>query len=100
MSRTGAEAKLPWSSVPETTRQQVAVALGAPIARAARIWGGYAPTPTFRLILADGRRAFMKGTFAESNEFSRHALAYAVLAQWVARRWSLPSAEWANRLLE
>src|SRR5579885_681065 len=76
MSRTGVEAKLPWSSVPETIRQQVAVALGAPVVRAMRIWGGYAPTPTYRLVLANGRRAFLKGTFAESNEFSRNALLF------------------------
>lgn len=110
MSRTGAEAKLPWSSVPETTRQQVAVALGAPVARAARIWGGYAPTPTFRLILADGRRAFMKGTFAESNEFSRHALAYeervyrelnALLGSWMPRLYAgFHQDDWHILILE
>ncbi len=41
-----------------------------------RIWGGYSPTPTFRLALADGRRAFLKGTFKESNKFTKNALLF------------------------
>ena len=95
MSRTGVEAKLPWSSVPETIRQQVAVALGAPVVRAMRIWGGYAPTPTYRLVLADGRRAFLKGTFAESNEFSRNALLFE---ERVYRELAAPLGSWMPRL--
>jgi fructosamine-3-kinase len=75
MSRTGVETKVPWQRVPKVVRQQVETALGAPVRRAARIWGGYAPTPTFRLMLADGRRAFFKGTDHTANEFARNALA-------------------------
>jgi fructosamine-3-kinase len=74
MSRTGVEAKPPWKRLPETVRQQVDTALGAPVVRAVRIWGGYAPTPTYRLVLADGRHAFFKGTFQASNEFAKNAL--------------------------
>ena len=64
MSRTGVEARLPWKRVPQAVRQQIEAALGAPVKRASRIWGGYAPTPTYRLALADGRQAFFKGPYA------------------------------------
>ncbi|HVR89320.1 MAG TPA: phosphotransferase [Candidatus Limnocylindria bacterium] len=37
--------------------------LGAPVARAERVYGGYAPSATFRMRLADGRRAFFKGSY-------------------------------------
>jgi fructosamine-3-kinase len=74
MSRTGIEPKLPWKQVPQAVRQQVALALGTPVVRATRIWGGYAPTPTYRLVLKDGRRAFFKGTFQDSNKFMKKAL--------------------------
>lgn len=76
MSRTGVEAKLPWQQVPGEVRQQIAGVLGAPVVRAMRVWGGYGPTPTFRLALADGRRAFLKGTYQASNEFSKRALLF------------------------
>ncbi|MCC6457674.1 MAG: phosphotransferase [Caldilineaceae bacterium] len=42
--------------------------------RASRIWGGYSPTPSYRLALADGRKAFFKATYQASNEFSTQAL--------------------------
>lgn len=74
MSRTGIELKLPWKQVPQAVRQRVALALGAPVTRATRIWGGYAPTPTYRLVLKDGRRAFFKGTFQGSSAFMKSAL--------------------------
>ncbi len=74
MSRTGIEAKLAWKHVPQAVRQQVDAALGAPVVRATRIWGGYGPTPTYRLVLADGHRAFFKGTYQDSNDFAKHAL--------------------------
>ncbi|HMN29002.1 MAG TPA: phosphotransferase [Caldilineaceae bacterium] len=74
MSRTGVEQKPSWRQVPKAVRQQVETVLGAPVRRAARIWGGYAPTPTYRLALHDGRRAFFKATNPDSNEFMRNAL--------------------------
>jgi fructosamine-3-kinase len=94
MSRTGIEDKLPWQRVPRSVRAQVEAALGAPVRRAARIWGGYSPTPTFRLALVDGRRAFFKATYGETNEFATRALALetrvyaelgALLAGWAPR---------------
>jgi hypothetical protein len=74
MSRIGAEPKPPWQQVPAAVRQRTEAVLGARVQRAARIWGGYAPSPTFRLRLDDGRRAFFKGTNPDSNDFMRAAL--------------------------
>lgn len=37
--------------------------LGSRVVRAARTYGGYTPSATFRLALEDGRRAFFKGTY-------------------------------------
>src|SRR4051794_34491324 len=73
MSRTGPEPKPPWQAVPASVRQSVEQTLGAPVQRAVRVWGGYGPTPTFRLRLADDRRAFLKGINPESNDFMRTA---------------------------
>ena len=56
-------------------REAVEGLLGAPVARAARIWGGYGPTPTYRLRLGDGRRAFFKGASPDDSDFIRRALA-------------------------
>lgn len=74
MSRIGIEPKLSWQQVPLVVRRQVALALGAPVTRATRSWGGYGPTPTYRLVLKDGRRAFFKGTFQHSNAFMKNTL--------------------------
>ena len=37
--------------------------LRAPVARAERVYGGYAPSATFRLRLANGKRAFFKASY-------------------------------------
>ena len=37
--------------------------LGSRVARADRVYGGYAPSATFRLKLADGKRAFFKASY-------------------------------------
>ena len=74
MSRTGEEPKPRWQQVPFPVRERTAALLGARVARAERAFGGYAPTPTFRLLLNDGRRAFFKGINHESNSFMRGAL--------------------------
>jgi len=41
----------------------VAAVLGSPVARAERVYGGYAPSATFRLKLASGKRAFFKASY-------------------------------------
>lgn len=69
MSRTGVEPKPEWRRVPAVVRQAVANALGAPVARAERVYGGYGPSPTFRLRLTDGRRVFFKAASPDDNPF-------------------------------
>lgn len=73
MARRGVEAKPPWAALPADVRAAIAAAAGGHIARAQRVWGGYGPAPTFRLRLADGRRAFCKAVGPDDNLFSRTA---------------------------
>jgi hypothetical protein len=73
MSRTGVEAKPAWRSMPSELRDGVAGILGARVARAQRVYGGYSPTPTFRVRLSDGRRAFVKAAGPGSTAFARSA---------------------------
>lgn len=73
MSRAGVEAKPAWRQVPVAVRERTATALSARVTRASRAWGGYSPTPTFRLLLADGRRAFFKAASPESTAFAQIA---------------------------
>jgi Ser/Thr protein kinase RdoA (MazF antagonist) len=61
----------------------VASILGAPVARAVRIYGGYAPSATFRLLLRDGRRAFFKGSYPTTT----------------GAKWSIPAEERVYRRL-
>jgi phosphotransferase family enzyme len=63
VSRQGAEPKPPWSAVPEGIKDEVATILRSPVARAERVYGGYAPSATFRLKLANGKRAFFKASY-------------------------------------
>jgi Phosphotransferase enzyme family len=88
-TRIGAEPKLPWRQVPSVVRRRVEGLLGKPVARAVRVWGGYAPSPTFRLVLADGVRVFFKGVDPTSNEHMHRALdaeerVYRELEPWLA----------------
>lgn len=74
MSRTGVEAKPTWQSLPLELRARVTQALGSDIVRAARVWGGYSPSPTFRLKLANGQRAFFKASGPGATAFMRHVI--------------------------
>lgn len=60
--------------MPREVKDEVARVLGSPVARAARVYGGYAPSATFRMVLADGRRAFFKGVNGTHNEHMHRAL--------------------------
>ena len=73
--RTGVEPKPAWRSIPVAIRNAVSETLGAKVATGRRVWGGYGPSPTFRLTLADGRRAFVKGCAPDASEFMRAAFA-------------------------
>ncbi len=78
--------------------------------RAVRVWGGYGPTPTFRLTLDGGGRAFCKGASPASNSHIRRALtkeerAYRdlshLLAPWApAFLGSVREEDWHMLLLE
>jgi hypothetical protein len=57
------EEKPPWAAVPETVRAETARRLRSRVVRATRAYGGYAASATFRLVLANGRRAFFKGAY-------------------------------------
>lgn len=74
MSRTGIEAKPTWQSLPIEVRAQVAQALGSDVVRAARVWGGYSPSPTFRLKLGNGQRAFFKASDPGASDFLRQVI--------------------------
>ncbi len=52
--------RIGWTDVPEHVREAVAQILGAPIAAHAPQGGGFSPGAAERLVLADGRRAFVK----------------------------------------
>ncbi len=110
MSRRGVEAKPPWSALPPALRGAVGATLGAEVRRAARAWGGYAPTATFRLTLADGRRAFFKGAGPDDSAFVRAAFereervyreATALIAPWAPLCYGVCRAgAWSGLLLE
>ncbi|MGH2500632.1 MAG: phosphotransferase [Candidatus Limnocylindria bacterium] len=78
--------------MPRAVKDDVARLLGSPVARAARVYGGYAPSATFRMVLADGRRAFFKGVNPDSNRHMHEALAQE---EKVYRRLGALIAPWA-----
>jgi len=49
--------------VPEVVRRETERRLRSRVARATIAYGGYAPSATFRLLLANGRRAFFKAAY-------------------------------------
>jgi thiamine kinase-like enzyme len=110
MSRIGAEPKPVWRSVPAVVRGRVAEVAGARVRRAMRVWGGYAPSPTFRLILDGGGRLIFKGVSPASNAHMLRALedeerVYRELTRWIspwapAFHGSFKVAGWHVLLLE
>lgn len=57
------EPKPAWSEVPEPVRRETERRLRSRVVRATRAYGGYAASATFRLVLANGRRAFFKAGY-------------------------------------
>ena len=47
--------------------------LGSRVVRGTRVFGGYSPSPTFRLLTETGGKAFLKAVYAGSTEFAREA---------------------------
>jgi hypothetical protein len=74
MARTGVEVKPAWRSLPIAVRTRVEEVMGAAVARGLRVWGGYAPSVTFRLILDDTRGVFFKGANQTSTEVMHQLL--------------------------
>jgi phosphotransferase family enzyme len=87
------EDKPAWSEVPLRVRERVETLLGGSVKRATRAYGGYGPSATFRLLLVDGRRIFVKGTYplpAGSDVrwvLRREAQVYRRLARYM-RPWA------------
>ena len=75
MAHTGVEPKPTWRSIPLAVRGAAEAVVGAEVRRAQRVWGGYGPTPTYRLRLTDGRAAFFKAVGPASPDGVRGALA-------------------------
>ncbi|MHB0878477.1 MAG: hypothetical protein ACYC5O_20770 [Anaerolineae bacterium] len=89
MPRTGREPKPTWQAVPSAVRHATEDALGAKVRRALRAWGGYGPTPTYRLRLSDGSGAFFKAVFSKSGEFALAAHRRSDNLRWVGGRLRL-----------
>jgi hypothetical protein len=90
------EAKPTWKQVPDGVRRLVASTLGADVVEAEQAWGGFAPSATFRLRLADGRRAFFKGAGDFANDHMRWALARE---ERVYREVGLPRPNWIEAIV-
>lgn len=97
--------------MPDALKDRVARILGSSVSRATRAYGGYAPSATYRLVLADGRRAFFKASYplAEGSAVEwvlhREIPVYSRLARYT-RPWapaylgSFRAAGWHVLLLE
>ena len=90
------EEKPPWSAVPTAVRAETERRLGSRVVRATRAYGGYAASATFRLLLANGRRAFFKAGYPPPHgsaaifPIDREERRYLTLARFMGR--------WAPRL--
>lgn len=105
------EDKPAWSALPASVKESVTRRLGSPVVRAVRSYGGFGPSATFRLVLADGRRAFFKGTYPLPEDsavkwvLDREERVYRRLARYI-RPWapqyfgSIRAEGWHALLLE
>ena len=59
--------RLPWAAAPARLRQAIETDLGSPVVEAVTQPGGFSPGVASRLLLADGRRAFVKAVGSEPN---------------------------------
>jgi aminoglycoside phosphotransferase (APT) family kinase protein len=86
--------RLPWSAVPAALRRAVEADLGSRVVDAVSQPGGFSPGVAARLLLADGRRAFVKAVGPEPNPDSPgiHRAEARIAA-------ALPAAAPAPRLL-
>lgn len=59
-----------WEAVPEPVRERVHELLGAPVVEAVTQPGGFSPGVAARVVLGDGRRAFVKAVGVERDRFA------------------------------
>src|SRR5580698_1371762 len=85
--------RLPWTDIPAQLRAEVERQLGAPVVEAVTQRGGFSPGVAARLLLADGRRAFVKAVGDLNPDSPRIHRAEARIAA------ALPASAPAPRLL-
>jgi hypothetical protein len=85
--------RLPWTDIPAQLRAEVERQLGAPVVEAVTQPGGFSPGVAARLLLADGRRAFVKAVGDLNPDSPRIHRAEARIAA------ALPASAPAPRLL-
>jgi aminoglycoside phosphotransferase (APT) family kinase protein len=66
-SPPAAGVRLAWSEMPAPLRRAIEADLGSPVTEAVTQPGGFSPGVASRLLLADGRRAFVKAVGSEPN---------------------------------
>jgi hypothetical protein len=105
------EEKPAWSAVPESVRRESERRLGARVVRAMRAYGGYAASATFRLALANGRRAFFKAgyppppgsaaIFPVDREEKRYRALAPIVGRYMPRQYgSFRRERWHVLLME
>jgi Ser/Thr protein kinase RdoA (MazF antagonist) len=100
--------RLPWAETPAPVRRAVQGYLGSPVLVAESQPGGFSPGLAARLLLADGRRVFVKAVGVERNPrtpelFRAEARVMAALPATVpAPRllWTYDDGDWVALLLE
>lgn len=86
--------RVQWEQIPETVRAGIEDRLGSRVVSAASQPGGFSPGSADRVVLADGRRAFVKAVGTEVNPDSP-----AIHRQEIVVTTALPDAGFAPRLL-
>lgn len=105
------EPKPTWSDVPDKVRRETERRLGSRVVRATIAYGGYAASATFRLRLANGKRAFFKAgypppagsaaVFPVDREAKRYAALAPVVGDWMPRYFgSYRREKWHVLLME
>jgi len=105
------EPKPAWSQVPISVRREAERRLGSRISRATRAYGGYAASATFRLVLANGRRAFFKAgyppppgsaaIFPIDREEKRYRALAPIVGRWMPKIVaSFKTDDWHVLLME
>lgn len=86
--------RLPWSSLPGSVRSGVESMLGSPVVSVVPRVGGFSPGVAAGVVLADGRRAFVKAVGAALNPGALALYRHEV----VVHGW-LPRVPWTPALL-